>query len=45
MSDALLFIAILLVACVLANKVIKAPGCSGNCTQGDGKCNCNREKK
>lgn len=43
MIDALLFIAILLLGTLAANKLIKAPGCSDDCSQGDKPCACREE--
>jgi hypothetical protein len=43
MIDALLFIAILLLGTLAANKLIKAPGCEGDCGQGHKPCTCREE--
>jgi hypothetical protein len=43
MIDALLFIAILLLGTLAANKLIKTPGCEGDCNQGDKPCTCREE--
>jgi hypothetical protein len=43
MIDTLLFIAILLLGTLAANKLIKAPSCSEDCGQGDKPCTCREE--
>lgn len=45
MIDALLFAGVIVLAVLLARELIAWPGCSGDCAQGDRKCNCNKESK